>query len=377
MLKVDIRKAFDTIEPQTMLAAMISRGLSRGLALAVLDLHFGREPCFMLGEATSLPTPLQKGVAQGDPTSAWLFQACLEMLLSPVLGHLQSRQPLPTGLCMHALYMDDLLILGQTAQEMQEIYASVTTALGKGGLEVAPAKTQWICSGNFDAQELHLGESHVPCQPSLCFVGSRFHSDATKMMSTHRASHAWSVFLAWKPLLCAKGQPWFLRAKLLRSTATSSGLWQTVTGPLNLQTVRDINNTEIRMAIKMLAVRKQSAETWSTFFARRWRYARKMLSCLPSLASRFMSMHHQGVGHLFRHSSDASSILYIGSTLQHMLDPTVHGHLVVGRPRRWERSYLEYYGAAFPYPCESREEWKKGEEAFIHHYLRCWRLQRP
>ena len=75
MLKVDIKKAYDTLEPETMLAAMQPKGISRGLELAILDLHGRRSPCYHLYGLASSPTELQKGVAQGDPTSAWLFRS--------------------------------------------------------------------------------------------------------------------------------------------------------------------------------------------------------------------------------------------------------------------------------------------------------------
>ena len=82
MLKIDIRKAFDTLEPQTMLLAVCAKRVSWGLALAVFDLHCGRMPAFTLGSGVSEPTFLERGVARGVPTSAWLFQISLDYLLA-------------------------------------------------------------------------------------------------------------------------------------------------------------------------------------------------------------------------------------------------------------------------------------------------------
>ena len=375
MLKVDIRKAFDSVEPEIMLPAMRAKGISPGLAFAVLDLHVGRCPCFCLGATESSPTPIQKGVAQGDPTSAWLFQISMEFLLGPVLSQMRAHSPLPCGVLMHALYMDDLLILSQSLANLEDDYYSITAALRAGGLAVAPAKTQWICTPAFGHRDLTLDTATIPCQDSICFVGCRFYADPVKMLHAHRAGCAWNVFLAWQPLLMARSAAWHLKARLLRATATCSGLWQYNTGSLTLAGARAVQNTEIRMAIKMLRQKKTSAESWGGFFARRWRHARSMLSrVLPSLPAHLLSKHHQSVGHLFRHHDEANAILYEGSPLQHMLQPELQGSLKVGRPRRWERVYYDFYGAGFPEHCIERQTWKESEAAFSQHWLRCWRL---
>ena len=146
--------------------------------------------------------------------------------------------------------------------------------------------------------------------------------------------------------------------------------------PLNLANVRQIVLTEDRMAIKMLRVRKVSSESWGHYFQRRWRRARSMLaSVLPSLPAQLIQQHHRSVGHLFRHSIAAVHTQYLGSPFQHMLDPSSQGTLSVGRPRRWERVYHDYYGAGFPEQTFMRESWKKGESEFMRHLLRCWRYE--
>ena len=113
-------------------------------SLAVLDLHCGRTPCYVLGNQTSAPTPLAKGVSQGDPTSAWLFQISLEFLLRSALRQMQPVAPVPEGVCIHALYMDDLLILGQSAAALQTAYAGIAASLQDGGLHHLSEVEQFV-----------------------------------------------------------------------------------------------------------------------------------------------------------------------------------------------------------------------------------------
>ena len=93
MLKVDIKNAFDSLEPETMMAAMLAKGLSRGQCLAVLDLHYGRSATFCVPNASSESTLLEKGVA---------------------------------------LYVDDLLIHAQSAGILERLYGALTAALRQG-----------------------------------------------------------------------------------------------------------------------------------------------------------------------------------------------------------------------------------------------------
>ena len=141
-------------------------------------------------------------------------------------------------------------------------------------------------------------------QSGVLFVGSRCHSEPQHASSIHRTAAAWSVFLAWKPLLLCRTAPWKLRAKLLRMTATCSGSWQHASYPLPLVNVRrlSIQRYEWQLRCYALARCRQSLGVPTSSAGR----ARDVLNGFkPSLAALLTGQHRQATGHLFLHPSEA------------------------------------------------------------------------
>ena len=110
MCFVDLEKAFDRVPRRVMEWAMRKKGLPEILAKAVMSLHEGAETKVRVGSGLSKEFFVKVGVHQGSVLSRLLFAMVIDEVMK------NARE----GWMKQILYADDLVLMGETMEELRE-----------------------------------------------------------------------------------------------------------------------------------------------------------------------------------------------------------------------------------------------------------------
>ena len=113
---VDIKKAFDSVSHQTLIAAATRMGTPSNL-LQYIDLIHRDSQVFI--QTTSDPIKVAQGVRQGDPLSPILFNAVMDWVLSGLDNGIGIQIQGNPHKLSHLAYADDLVLFATTDQQTQ------------------------------------------------------------------------------------------------------------------------------------------------------------------------------------------------------------------------------------------------------------------
>ena len=166
--KSDIFKAYDLLKTNTIIEAMHKHKVPVHLIQTVISEWQLHKQSFVWGNAQSGPVPRSNGLPQGDPLSPLVFNMTMNYLLEPLLLEWsQKGMGFPVYLdnssdkIMASLFCfaDDLVIFARNPDQMKLMLAQLQACLGKGGLLLDPAKTQWshnLCISFDDVEDQML-----------------------------------------------------------------------------------------------------------------------------------------------------------------------------------------------------------------------------
>ena len=212
ILKVDIRKAFDTIK-QTSVAAMVANKLHHTHpweARTWLSIIHGQQlHVIPAPPASQKPVTIQQtnGVRQGSPDSPILFALKAGQILNSALESQQTPPPVqgtPGPPHEGGQFMDDTYLWATDLTRLQHMATNLEKQLKNNGMSIQPDKTQFIQSHATDAPStLRLGQETIQAKPPhepisvfnqpVSFQGNEGHLAAhlaTKArIAFHRQSH--------------------------------------------------------------------------------------------------------------------------------------------------------------------------------------------
>jgi hypothetical protein len=137
---IDYTQAFDSIDRNKVLESLKYYGvpikLSSLIALTITDTKS------LVKVNSEYPNKLEvhKGVKQGDPLSATLFNIATDVIISK----LDTRGNISTRLKQCAVYADDILILARTKQAMIDAFNKLKMESIKYGLVINEKKTKYM-----------------------------------------------------------------------------------------------------------------------------------------------------------------------------------------------------------------------------------------
>ena len=173
VMALDWSKAFDSINPESMLAGLRRFGLTEHVLGVIASIYSTRE--FHVRDCGSESSSRQQhsGISQGCPLSPFLFVMLMSVLMQDAADMLplEDRELLRQGSLAELLYADDTLLLSVSAKSLERFLAAVSSAGATYGLELHWGKLQLIkvrCSTAVRRPDLSIIET----QSSLLYLGS-------------------------------------------------------------------------------------------------------------------------------------------------------------------------------------------------------------
>ena len=144
ILKVDLQKAFDTIHQSTILQGLIDTPMNPILTFNLSPELLGNKISpHIWGCTPTEDIPLQRGSNKG------FFILAIQQLLHPLQTAWTKEHigfPIPPHVLSHLIFVDDLILIAQTPEEIAGMFRQVEEALAQGGLKVNKDKTAYITS---------------------------------------------------------------------------------------------------------------------------------------------------------------------------------------------------------------------------------------
>jgi len=156
MVFVDLEKAFDRVPRRVIWWALRRKGVMEREIQVIKEMYQGARTAVRVENERSEWFEVKVGVHQGSVLSPLLFAVVMDVISSEV------RE----GGVKELLYADDLVLLGDSWQEVRERYARWKKALEAKGLKVNVSKTKVFCTGERTTMTLAVKD---PC--SVCGRG--------------------------------------------------------------------------------------------------------------------------------------------------------------------------------------------------------------
>lgn len=140
LIFVDFQKAFDTIETNSILAALNQSRIDYRYTRLIHNIYKESMAYIKLHRDTD-SFPLQRGVRQGDTLSPKLFSAVLEYAFKTL--NLSDKGVNIDGVKLNNLrFADDIVIISDNLKEAQEMINELSLATQKVGLNINKQKTK-------------------------------------------------------------------------------------------------------------------------------------------------------------------------------------------------------------------------------------------
>ena len=159
---VDFSKAFDSVDRTLLLVKLQTIGIPRSICLLFHHILKNLKSVVRSGSLLSKPFKASKGVPQGDPSSPLLFN----LFLSDLPDSLAHQPPLLNNVPVpYIQYADDLVLLAESAEELQIAIDSLALYCSENSLNINIGKTKCLifrrgrlpnCSFSLDGKSLEI-----------------------------------------------------------------------------------------------------------------------------------------------------------------------------------------------------------------------------
>uniref|UniRef100_A0A914Y4K3 Reverse transcriptase domain-containing protein n=1 Tax=Panagrolaimus superbus TaxID=310955 RepID=A0A914Y4K3_9BILA len=138
---IDFKKAFDSIELQSIWDALEKYGIDAG-DIEIIKLIYANASSSINVGSSSANINVQKGVRQGDTLSPILFILTLQLALDRV--NWERGIHIGESLLAHLDFADDLVLCSRTLEGLQSLLDQVSTHARDVGLHINVQKTKWM-----------------------------------------------------------------------------------------------------------------------------------------------------------------------------------------------------------------------------------------
>ena len=229
VLKVDVKKAFDSISRGAICCALRHTPAHPRLVWAMArELQSNQLLPQLYGLTTPEPINASKGVKQGSPESGLLYCMTVGHFMQPAVAKWDAqgygdRVGASGQTVHHVSFADDIQLLSKTPQEMADMYRDLTDSLAPIGLQVNPAKTQYITNISPDQCSQLPGENRTG--QGMTVLGKIIDTnDATDRDMAKKEAHAWTKFRRLLPILKQRS-PLKHRLRILQACILQTILW--------------------------------------------------------------------------------------------------------------------------------------------------------
>ena len=281
---VDFEKAFDTVEHDTLWAALLEQGVPLAYVNLLQTLYKRQTATIMAGEE-SRSFAISRGVKQGDPISSFLFVVVMESIfrtLKKRWGRLNAQRAGqyygivlddPQDPLTNLRFADDVLLIASSKRDVGRMLADLSVEAAKYGLKIHMGKTAILtntAAKRPDSIECR-GESVRVVQPEGAekYLGRKFAMDKYHQTElAHRIASGWGAFFKSKEILCNRALPLFDRLRLFEATVTPCVLYACGTWTLSADLERQLRSSQRRMLRWIVGVRRHPDEEFVEYIKR-------------------------------------------------------------------------------------------------------------
>ena len=233
---VDLQKAYDTVQHNTLWSTLKSIGVGPRMLAAIQSLYSSETLSLKVADTAGQPRAQLMGVRQGCPLSPTLFGIFFDRLHD----HLQSCAPmagmqLGSGRWLLSLvYTDDVVLLSWSPSGLQLLLDSMNGFCPGLGLVISPTETEVVIfNGPGTPSSWQVGSQTLPQSSSFKYLGMIFHesgslSSALKRLAQNAVSAHAQLQTKFQRLMCDKSVPIMRRlfdALVLPTTSYGEEIW--------------------------------------------------------------------------------------------------------------------------------------------------------
>ncbi|CAE7690154.1 pol [Symbiodinium sp. CCMP2592] len=257
LVKLDIRKAFDSVWQHSMSELVASR--------------VGGIP------STRCPVPAGGG---DQPWEALMWLSILETrTLNVAVGDTIAPVPQTNGIPPRAggCFLDDTYLWSQDRNHLQRLLRNLETELAEDGLHIHPTKTAILFSQPEGGGTFQIGNATVPCadhKTVIATLGSPItFGEQTAAIIAEMCRRGRQSFAKHKSILLARTG---LRARMAAYTTLvrSAALYAAETWPVNQRILKAANSLQAQHLRRMLHIERRPTEQWADWHIRSLRLAR-------------------------------------------------------------------------------------------------------
>ena len=379
MLKLDIAKAFDTVDREQLLQKLQARMGDCSEMRCWRALLQDCEAVLQSPWGTSL-LGMKRGIKQGAVESPAFFAMVAEACLEEAATRFQwgSLPEVFPGMPYHdVLFMDDCIIWSRGVQGLQHKVRQLQVVLSEFGLKLNGAKCQLLCSPFWTGPK-HImvsGERVDACQEmeamGLPMKVNMTTSELAAPLISRARSKFWSMHHIFRSKTSLRG-----RLRTMATVIGNSALWPLAAFPPDRPAMGLLNTMQLQLTIWAMRVAKRKDEGWEAFRLRAYRGARAALhsSGTERWSTVWLRRWWRYAGHrsrcLLRDFPPLSAHLEAFRTLswweQQKRDP--HG---LRHPRHYprlanlERDMHKAAQGDWRVSAQSREGWKRLEQGWV------------
>ncbi|KAK6757418.1 hypothetical protein RB195_015317 [Necator americanus] len=192
---VDYEKAFDSVETNAILSALVDQGVDASYVRKLANCYDRCTTRIQLFHRP-LTIPIGKGVRQGDTISPKLFTAALQWIMKSLSW--EERGIRVDGRFLSNLrFADDIVLFSSSTNEAETMLNELNEAGKRIGLRINRKKTQFMKNAHCEDGRVQLEGSQIVETSSYIYLGRSMHMENDlKEELNRRMRAAWAAFAA-------------------------------------------------------------------------------------------------------------------------------------------------------------------------------------
>ncbi|EYB82909.1 hypothetical protein Y032_0347g3154 [Ancylostoma ceylanicum] len=190
---VDYEKAFDSVETNAILSALVDQGVDASYVRTLADCYRQCSTTVQLFQRP-ITIPIAKGVRQGDTISPKLFTAALQWAMKSL--NWDERGIRVDGRFLSNLrFADDIVLFSRSTEEAQAMLNELNEVGKKIGLRMNRTKTKFMKNAFCDGERIELEGTQIAETMSYVYLGRSLNmeNDLKEELGRRRRA-AWAAF---------------------------------------------------------------------------------------------------------------------------------------------------------------------------------------
>jgi hypothetical protein len=389
IIAIDFRRAFDSINHQSLWTSLLAQGVPNAYVRFLLKLYDGQSGQVQT-DCRSKSFRIERGVRQGDPISPILFNSALEDLMRKLSSQWAKKKGYGIQVDNRKLtnlrFADDLLLCANSFASAKSMLSDLMRVAEEYGLEVHETKTKFMWNGH--GEGAGMAQTTVRGRPfeildthsSTMYLGRLFSFNSTHDVELkNRIGKAWGKFAMYRSELTGKWYDLDRRIKLFKAVVQPTLLYGCSGWTLTRERENMIRATQRKMMRRIMGTRREvigdQIESWVDWVIRATRKAEDIVRKfdVPDWVEEVHRRRFRWAGHVARRHD--------GRWTREVLTWSVAGSRARGRPlARWTDTIIKFFNEMWGVDikdnsfwldlAEERERWQAAEPDYIAWVLR-------